>query len=453
MALQTQEPFQTATKTTAQESAQSVISATGFKLAETTWSKSTTQKAATVERTGYEELDPKALQRAARATAKVLKPHNPPVSKVQSPRGATATACTTDSRAQEVLAWAESLPKDMCNPEQRQFCRIVAARVAAEVRGEPHDLAMDDPLRWVLHGGPGTGKSHTLNLIRKGLFEETLGWQQGVEYQVVTFQAVMAEALGGDTIHHALGLNWTGGNEGNSLKRLLELSLATLQWRWLLLDEFSMVSAELFAQLERRCREIMRDISAAKYGASDGMVRPFGGLNIILAGDLYQLPPPRGTFVGDVPWQLVTGKLAHKTPVAAQGQQLIWGGKDDAIQGVTELTKCERNADQWLASLQNELREGNLSPDSHAFLHGQATSVPGSWCQRQLTCADPACRRLVHENASPEEILRKECCVCQDERKSRRLVATDEADERLHTAFRHSTAIPDLPIDPCFIRP
>ena len=172
----------------------------------------------------------------------------------------------------------------------------------------------------MLHGGPGTGKSYTLNLIRKGLFEETLGWQQGVEYQVVTFQAVMAEALGGDTIHHALGLNWTGGNDGNSLKRLLELSLATLQWRWLILDEFSMVSAELFAQLERRCREIMRDISAAKYGASDGMVRPFGGLNIILAGDLYQLPPPRGTFVGDVPWQLVTGKLAGKTPVAAQGQ-------------------------------------------------------------------------------------------------------------------------------------
>ena len=124
----------------------------------------------------------------------------------------------------------------------------MAARVAAELRGEPHDLAMDDPLRWVLHGGPGTGKSYTLNLIRKGLFEETLGWQQGVEYQVVTFQAVMAEALGGDTIHHALGLNWTGGNEGNSLKRLLELSLATLQWRWLILDEFSMVSAELFAQ-------------------------------------------------------------------------------------------------------------------------------------------------------------------------------------------------------------
>lgn len=90
-----------------------------------------------------------------------------------------------------------------------------------------------------LLGGPGTGKSYTLNLIRKGLFEDTLHWQQGVQYQVVTFQAVMAEALAGDTIHHALGLNWAGSGEGSGLKRLLELSLATLQWRWLIIDEFS----------------------------------------------------------------------------------------------------------------------------------------------------------------------------------------------------------------------
>lgn len=76
---------------------------------------------------------------------------------------------------------------------------------------EPQDFGKEDPLRWVLHGGPGTGKSYALNLIRKGLFEEALGWQQGVEYQVVTFQAVMAEALAGGM--HALGLNM-GGKQG-----------------------------------------------------------------------------------------------------------------------------------------------------------------------------------------------------------------------------------------------
>ena len=50
-----------------------------------------------------------------------------------------------------------------------------------------------------------------------------------------------------------------------------------------------MVSAELLAQLERRCREMMRDLSVAKYGRFSGEMRPFGGLNVILAGDLFQL--------------------------------------------------------------------------------------------------------------------------------------------------------------------
>ena len=103
-ALQTQEPFQTATKTTTQGSTQSIVSASGFQLAETTWSKGAAKTAATMERTGYEELDPKALQRAARVTTKVLKPRNPPASKIQSPRCATATTCSTESRAQKVLA-------------------------------------------------------------------------------------------------------------------------------------------------------------------------------------------------------------------------------------------------------------------------------------------------------------------------------------------------------------
>ena len=306
---------------------------------------------------------------------------------------------------------------------------------------EPHAVAMEDPLRWVLHGGPGTGKSYTLNLIRKGLFEDTLGWQQGVQYQVVTFQAVMAEALAGDTIHHALGLNWTGSSDGSGLKRLLELSLATLQWRWLIIDEFSMVSAELFAQLERRCREIMRDLSVAKYGTFDGAVRPFGGLNVVLAGDLYQLPPPRGTFIGDVPWQLLTGQLRAKTPAAAQGQNLLWGPKTESMQGVTELTRCERTADAWLTSVQKELREGKLSAHNHAFLHGHATAVPGSWCQNNVACRNTNCERLAHQQRSPDEILQKECAHCRRERATRKLVATEPTDARFQDSFRRATAI------------
>ena len=110
-----------------------------------------------------------------------------------------------------------------------------------------------------------------------------------------------AELLDGDTIHHALGLDWSG-DRTQSLIRAVECAGRSLQWRWLILDEFSMVSAELLAQLELRCRELLRDLSMAKYDR-DGKTRPFGGLNVILAGDLYQLPPPqKGRF-----WEISPG--------------------------------------------------------------------------------------------------------------------------------------------------
>ena len=418
-ALQTLQPAESQKKTVASEHAQSNVSATGFERAEAAWPKGPTSEASQTNQTDLEQLDPKAMLRAIRHSDRQPKPQ--PSAAAAPERSASTTATASAPTAQQAEAWAEDLSLDQCNPEQKQFCKVVAKRVAAELSTEPQALAEEDPLRWVLHGGPGTGKSYTLNLIRKGLFEDTLHWQQGVQYQVVTFQAVMAEALAGDTIHHALGLNWAGSGEGSGLKRLLELSLATLQWRWLIIDEFSMVSAELFAQLERRCREIMRDLSIAKYGTFDGTIRPFGGLNVILSGDLYQLPPPRGTFVGDVPWQFLTGKLAAKTPLAAQGQRLIWGSKAEAVQGVTELTRCERTADAWLTSVQMELREGKLSRNNHAFLHGHPTTVPGSWSKGQVACGNHKCAQLVSQNQSPNEIARNECASCRKEREARHL--------------------------------
>lgn len=194
-------------------------------------------------------------------------------------------------------------------------------------------------------------------MLRRELFEETLGWTHGVHFQVVSFQAVMAELLDGDTIHHALGLDWAGDRNQNML-RTLRRTQETLQWRWLILDEFSMVSAELLAQLEQRCREIMRDLSLAKF-AADGSVEPFGGLNVILSGDLYQLPPPKGTFLGDVPWDL-SGKKTAKQATALHGQTLLWGGPAVGVQGLTELHRCMRTGDTWLTEVQEQLRHGDL---------------------------------------------------------------------------------------------
>ena len=59
----------------------------------------------------------------------------------------------------------------------------------------------------MVHGGPGTGKSHVVrDVIKAELFNQILHWQQGLDYQVIALQAVMADLLKGDTIHHACGI-------------------------------------------------------------------------------------------------------------------------------------------------------------------------------------------------------------------------------------------------------
>ena len=319
---------------------------------------------------------------------------------------------------QAVQEWSARVGEEGCNEKQAEMCQKVATQVLEEMCAE--GSAGTEPLRWALHGGPGTGKSYVLNRIRKELFEKVLGWKQGEEFQVVTLQAVMAKDLDGDTIHHAFGLNWQGlGDERISGHKLLELCQKALRWRWLIIDEISMVSAELLARLELRCRELVRDLAQGKYAKDQANARPFGGLNVILAGDMWQLPPPRGTFLGDVPWEWLTNSKNKKVAHTIHGQELVWGTGPNGLHGLTELVECERTRDVWLQGLQNEVRDGKLSESNHAFLHGRQTPVPGSWNGHRLECGDSRCQALLTAKASPQRISEQECSICREERTSK----------------------------------
>ena len=367
---------------------------------------------------------------------------------VQEPGPAACQTKMKDTIMQvdDFLQYVQS--NSSCNAEQLAFLRTVCARVQSEActgqdRGGDAE-ACTEPLRWALHGGPGTGKSYVLNLLRRELFEKRLGWKQGREFLVVAHQAVNAEPLDGDTIFKAFGLNF-GGNDANvEAQRILDLANGAVQWRWLLIDEISLVSAEILARLEARCRQLVMDLAAAKYETASSRIKPFGGLNVIFSGDLWQLPPPRGTFLGQIPWHLLTGTPSHKWPLSARGQQLMWASAaDGGLQGVTELLQCERTQDKWLQELQAELRVGRLSRDNHAFLHGQPTAVPGSWLasQNAPTCGEVICRQLHANHASPTTLLENECAICAQERKSKRLVATGPTDPRFTNEFVRAQAI------------
>ena len=112
---------------------------------------------------------------------------------------------------------------------------------------------------------------------------------------------------------------------------------------------------------------------------------------------------------------------------------------------MTELTDCERTQDVWLKSVQDEFRIGKLSIDTHAFLHGEPTLVPGKTVNGKATCKNRWCQQRARATKDKDslqpleraalaaETLISECDECKQERKERKLVATSASDWRFTT--------------------
>ena len=64
----------------------------------------------------------------------------------------------------------------------------------------------------------------------------------------------------------------------------MEVAKRVLQWRWLFIDEISMVSAELVTELDVKLRQVIREVGTAKI-TRHGQERFFGGFNVVCNGD------------------------------------------------------------------------------------------------------------------------------------------------------------------------
>ena len=135
--------------------------------------------------------------------------------------------------------WLEGV-RCQLNDIQFQFVRLVAERIMVEFGLKSADNALQgavaqEPLRYLLHGPPGTGKSHALRFVQELL--ELAGLKKGLDWQFLAFQATNAADLGGDTIHHACGFNLGARSFEQAMKP--EAAKRMAYWRWLFIDEIS----------------------------------------------------------------------------------------------------------------------------------------------------------------------------------------------------------------------
>ena len=113
--------------------------------------------------------------------------------------------------------------RHVLNEKQYDMVSLVVKQVCKEIRASNTGNYSDwSPFRWSMHGGPGTGKSHVIKIIKSELFEQVLKWKIVEDFQIVALQAVMADLLGGDTIHHALNLPVYGNKPKHELFRIME---------------------------------------------------------------------------------------------------------------------------------------------------------------------------------------------------------------------------------------
>ena len=204
--------------------------------------------------------------------------------------------------------------------EQRHVCNLVAEKKQSVF----------------FTGSAGTGKSVLLREIIKVLRDK---YRREPDRIAVTASTGLAACnIGGVTLHSFAGIGLGKEPVPELVKKIKKSSKAKQRWlrtKVLIVDEISMVDGELFDKLEAIARSIRNN------------GRPFGGLQLVITGDFFQLPP-----VPD------SGRVAKFAFDAAS-----WV---TSIGHTIGLTQVFRQRDATFANMLNEMRLGKLTPKSIA---------------------------------------------------------------------------------------
>ena len=186
-------------------------------------------------------------------------------------------------------------------------------------------------------GSAGTGKTYLLNLFIQYLKERR------VNPTIVAPTGIAASHLGGQTVHSFFSLGIRETVDDGYIEFLLEkkyLKTRFSKLKLLIIDEVSMISPEIFSSMDRILR-------AFKHASE-----PFGGVQVVISGDFFQLPPVSKVYKDKrFAWQSPAWRaLALKT---------------------CYLEQKFRQDDDKLIEILDEIRGGSVSKSSHEIFNAR----------------------------------------------------------------------------------
>lgn len=207
-----------------------------------------------------------------------------------------------------------------------------------------------------LTGEPGSGKTHTVNCYIDYLYKHN------IKPAVTASTGIAATHIGGMTIH-----SWSGigiktdlsSNDLSDINRNRRVVNRVLSANVLIIDEVSILSGKTLAMVDAVCRKI-RDMSL-----------PFGGLQVILVGDFFQLPPiiPREE-KGENSQDELMFSSANKTEFAFASS--AWKTLNPAI---CYLSEQYRQEDKAFLEILSAIRCGNITSSHRALLETRNLQV------------------------------------------------------------------------------
>jgi hypothetical protein len=246
-----------------------------------------------------------------------------------------------DQRANLAAVEAPTVAGLEPNPTQRQVLDIIDHHARCAHPGKK-------PLRLIVHGSAGTGKSFVINSARDGALRGKV--------KVSAPTGVAAFNVQGSTLHSTFKLSRTGDQVPLKGAGKDSLQTAFADTGYVIIDEMSMVGATAFGKVATRLQE------AKPRNAPESLA----DMSVILLGDFFQLAP-----VADTP--------LYKTPDAWMGRNRLKFAGTAAFRSFETCVTLQQNMrqddDVEFAAFLERLRHGIHTRDDWSMLQERRPDV------------------------------------------------------------------------------